>query len=53
MRQPTRAAWVRMLKFYEAYVMNPRLQAGADDDERSCLFRVHDMIRLRASGGGE
>ena len=49
MKRPTQAAWVQALKTYEQ-MLNERIGAGADDDEKLCLYRVHGLLRTRASG---
>lgn len=48
-KRPTQAAWVQALKTFE-YLLNERIAAGADDDARKCLYAMHGLLRIRASG---
>lgn len=49
MKRPTQAAWRKHLSAYEQ-VMNALLQDTELSDERISLYRIHDMLRRRASG---
>lgn len=49
MKRPTPAAWAQALKTFE-HILNERIAAGADEDERTCLYHVHGLLRMRAAG---
>ena len=52
MKALTVAGWRRLLARYEELVLNPAL-GELTADERSALFKAHDVLRLRAIGGSE
>lgn len=49
MKQPTLAAWRKMLAKYETF-MN-EVMPLLSEEERYVLYATHDVLRLRASGG--
>lgn len=49
MKRPTQAAWVRMFKAFEP-AFNALQQESLSTDDIEALYRIHDMLRRRASG---
>lgn len=50
MKQPTPAAWKKALVAWE-WAHNELMKQELAPHEREALFVLHDMIRMRASGG--
>ncbi len=50
MKAPTRAAWERALKTFEKEAFNALLREDLDVEDRIAVFRVHALLRERASG---